>query len=131
MVASLNQAVAPRELGYETIQYICARVTAVAGGTTQLVKIGSIPIGSVIVGIHNRTATTFAGGTPLLTIGSNASAYNNLNATLSEAAGSELVQPLTAFGGPLATDVEFWASMSGGATSGDAVISIWFIKPLV
>jgi hypothetical protein len=131
MVTTLNQSTPARESGYEGVQYICARVTATSVAAMN-VKIGTLPAGSVIVAIFNRVITAFAGGTPLLTVGSNGPAtYDNLNATMLEAAGSELLQSLATFPAPLAVDTDIFARLSGGpVTAGDAVIAIWFIKPL-
>lgn len=132
MVTTLNQSTPARESGYEGVQYICGRVTP--GSVNALnVKIGTLPAGSIPVAIHNRVVTAFAGGTPLLTIGSNGPAtYDNMNATMLEAAGSELLQPLATFAAPLAVDTDIFARVSGGTplTAGDTVISVWFIKPL-
>jgi hypothetical protein len=131
MVTTLNQGTPARESGYEGVQYICGRVTA-ASVAAMNVKLGTLPAGCIPVAIHNRVITAFAGGTPLLTVGSNGPAtYDNLNATMLEAAGSELLQSLATFTAPLAVDTDIYARLSGGpVTAGDAVISVWFIKPL-
>lgn len=131
MVTSLNQSTPARESGYESVGYICVRI-APGSVNALLTKIGSIPAGACIIGISNRVNVAYAGGTPLLTIGSNATAYNNLNATLLEAQGSELVMPLAAFANPLTADTDFYANLTGGTpfTAGDGVIAILFIKPL-
>lgn len=134
MVTSLNQSTPARESGYEGVQYICTRITP-AGVTAQAYKIGTIPVGSLPIFISNRVVTALAGGTPLLTVGSNvgavASSYNNLNATLAEAAASELLQPLATFPSPVAADTDIYVAISGGPiTAGDVIVSIGFIKPL-
>lgn len=131
MVTSLNRGTPAREAGYEMGQYCCARVAAVAGGATQLSKIGKIPAGAIITAVHSKVTTAITGGTPVLSVGTFADPGNDdLVATMAEAAGSELLQPLAAFVQPLVADTEFYAAISGGATAGEAYVTIAFIKPL-
>jgi hypothetical protein len=109
-------------------------------GTANLpvVKIGTIPKDSVIIGISNTVATAITGGTPVLGIGSVAAGgavpavggTGNVNIVMSEAAATEWLMPLAGTAGPLAADTDFYVGTSGGATAGDAVVSIHFIKPL-
>src|SRR5262245_1482018 len=131
MVTTLLNRPAAREAGYQMAQYIAKRVQADAGGAALNVSIGVLPAGSIITGILSRIATVFAGGTPLLTIGSNSATFDNINATIAETTlGSESLLPLGTFTLPLAADTEVFARISGGATSGDGYIVINFIKPL-
>jgi hypothetical protein len=129
MVTTLNRSTPAREAGYEMVQYIAARVTARADAAVVRQSLGTIPAGAIIHGIINRVGTAFTGGTPLLTVGSNANA-DDLNATMSEAAAVEALVPLTATAGPLVNDTEFFARLSGGATAGDGYVAILFLKPL-
>jgi len=129
MVTSLNNRPAARDFGYESAQYICARIQANAGGATVNKSVGMIPAGALVVNIYTRVATIFAGGTPALVVGSNSPAFNNL-ANPAEAQGSEDLMPLATFANPLTADTEIFASLSGGATSGDAYVAVQFLKPL-
>ena len=138
MVTTLLQRSSSREIGYEMAQYIATRFTVT--GTNPSQKLGTLPAGSVIMGIMSRVITAVAGGTPVLAVGAvptgtaaptfALSAPNTLNVTMAEAAGSELVFPTTDIAQPLATDYDVYVGTSGGVTSGDAVVAVLFIKPL-
>jgi hypothetical protein len=128
MVTTLLNRPAAREAGYEMTQYIAKRVQALASGATVVVSVGVVPAGAIIVNIHSKVVTAFTAGT--LTVGSNATTYDNLVAAITEtAAGSENLLPLTTIVQPLAVDTEFFASLVGAAV-GDGYIAIQFIKPL-
>lgn len=129
MVTSLNTTKAAREAGYEMAQYIAGRITALAAGTTVNVQIGTIPAGAIITHIISKVATAFTGGTPALGLGV-ASGGTTLQSTMAEAAGSEQVFPAAAIVMPLAAPTEVWATISGGATAGDAYIVVHFVKPV-
>lgn len=139
MVTSLNNRSSARELGYETIQYICARLTMSGTANLPVVRVGTIPAGAVIVAISNTVVTAITGGTPVLGLGSVAAGgtvpavggSGNINIVMTEALGSEWLQPLASVAGPLTVDTDFYVGTSGGATAGDAVVAIYFIKPLV
>lgn len=142
MVTSLNRGTSAREAGYEMMQYIAARIGPITADT--IVKVGTVPAGAVITSIASRVVTAIAGGTPVFNLGGTAAGVALpanpptgtaiLNVTLAEAAGSELVVPVTQSSGPLvmpfATDVDIYATTSGGTTSGDAYIVVSFAKPL-
>jgi hypothetical protein len=140
MVASLNRGIPAREAGYEMMQYISSRLTLVAADSPANVKIGTIPAGSVITGISSRVATAVTGGTPVLAVGGVSSgaaaptfplsAGNTLNATIAETAGSEWLLPTANITQPLANDLDVYVGTSGGATAGDVVVAVFFIKPL-
>jgi hypothetical protein len=127
MVTSLNRGNPARETGYEMVQYIAGRVTL--AGADVNVKVGTLPAGSIILWVHSKVVTAITGGTPVLAVGV-ASGGSTLVATMAEAAGSELLQPLTTVVQPLAADTDIWAGTSGAATAGDAVITVGFCKPL-
>jgi hypothetical protein len=127
MVTTLNVGKPAREAGYEMLQYICGRVTVVTSGTDVNVKIGAVPAGSVIVAISNTVVTAVTVGT--LQIGT-ASGGAQVTATLSEALAREWVTPLTTLVMPFAVDTDIWAGTTGGATAGDTIIAVYFIKPL-
>lgn len=129
MVTSLNSQVPAREAGYQMSAYVAGRITAVAAGTTINVKIGRLPAGAIITHIVSRVATAFTGGTPALGLGT-ASAGTQIQATMAEAAGSEIVFPAASLVLPLTADTDVWATISGGATAGDAYIVVFFAKPI-
>jgi len=129
MVTSLNTKTAARDANEQQIAYIACRLTAAAGGGTIQAKVGALPAGAVIVGIHSRVFTTFAGGSPVLAVGQ-VGVYNDLATGIALTAGGVLTQPLTTIAQPLAADTEVWCQVTGGATAGDAVFSVWFMKPL-
>jgi hypothetical protein len=128
MVTSLNNRTAGREIGYEVVQTIAGRVT-LAGGDVN-VRIGTVPAGSLIVGVFSRVVTAITGGTPALGVGV-ASGGNTLSGALAVTAGSTFAAPATTTGGPLAADTDIWlGTAAGGATAGDAVGGVMFIKPI-
>lgn len=131
MVSQLNNTVSARDAGYNMVQYISGRISA-TGATTVTKKIGKIPAGSIITNINSRIVTAFSGGTPLLTLGElGDSGLDNLVAAINEATAlSESLVPQTNITMPLTADTEFWASLSGTATAGDAYLTISFIKPV-
>lgn len=132
MVTSLNRSTPAREAGYEMKQYICARHT-LTGTDLPVTKIGTVPAGAVITSINLRVVTAVTGGTPVLGIGTTAALIGgsgNINAVLSEAAGSENVVPTATVAQPLAGDTDLFIGTTGGATAGDVVVAVEFIKPL-
>lgn len=130
MVTTMLNRTPAREAGYEMAQYIAKRIQANAGGAVVSVSIGVIPAGAIITNVYSKVVTAITGGTPALTVGSNSPAYDNLVATMAEAAGSEDLMPLATIVQPLVADTEFFANVGGGATAGDAYVAIQFIKPL-
>ena len=128
MVASLNRTTVAREAGFEMVQYISGRLT-LTGADTPQVKIGTLPAGAVILGLHTRVVVAVTGGTPVLQWGV-ASGGGTLNAVVAEAAGSELVQTSATVAQPLAADTDVWLGTSGGATAGDVIGTVMFVKPL-
>jgi hypothetical protein len=130
MVTSLNSNVPAREAGYEMAQYISKRIAA-DGSVNTAVRVGTIPIGSMITQIFSKVTTAFIGGTPLLTLGQFGDAgLDNLVVAMAETAGSEVVQALTTITQPLTADLDVWANIGGTATAGEAYIAIEFIKPI-
>lgn len=129
MVSQLNSATPARESGYEGVQYIAGRITAVAAGTSVAVKIGTIPAGAIITQINSRVATAITGGTPVLSMGT-ASGGTQVQSVFAEAAGSEIVFPASSLTLPLAADTDIWANITGGATAGDAYVAVQYIKPI-
>jgi hypothetical protein len=137
MVSQLNSRTVAREVGYEMVQYISARLTLTAADTP-VVKVGTLPAGSIPIWITSRVATAVTGGTPVLGIGSVAAGgavpsvgtSGNVQNVMAEAAGSEMVFPLAALTLPLTVDTDIYVGTSGGATAGDVYVAIGFIKPL-
>jgi hypothetical protein len=130
MVSSLNTGSAARSVGYNVLEVIATRIQAVAAGSTVTARIGKIPAGSIIARVHSRVAVAITGGTPVLSVGSLGDAgLDDVVATMAETAGSEDLQPLTAFVNPLTSDKELYASIAGGATAGDAWVSVEFFRP--
>lgn len=127
MVTSLNQGLPAREIGYQVAQYICGRVTL--AGADANVKIGRLPAGAVITDIKSRVVTAITGGTPVLAVGT-ASGGSQVQGTMAEAAGSESLVPVAGLVMPLAAATDIWVGTSGGATAGDAIVSVQFITPL-
>jgi hypothetical protein len=139
MVASLNQSTPARDTGYEGVQYICATLT-MAAANLPVQKVGTIPAGAMVLSVNARITTVFAGGTPVLGVGSVAAG----GAAPAVGASGNVFQPITStptqtsttnvpsvtVAQPLAVDTDFYVGCTGGATSGAAVIAIAFIKPL-
>jgi hypothetical protein len=133
MVTSLNQGNPAREIGYEMLQYICGR-NVITANATPPTKIGTLPAGSVIVGISSRVVAAVTGGTPAFGIGTTPATVGTAGTIVSamaEAAGSEWLLPLSTFVMPLTVDTDVYAgALTGGGTVGDVIITVFFIKPL-
>jgi|SRR5678815_1578357 hypothetical protein len=131
MVSQLNSNTTAREAGYEMMQYIMGRVTAVTGGTAVTTKIGTLPIGAVIQGINTRVVTAYATAAAMgVTVGGSGTTPNNIASGLSTIAAS-FVQALTNVTQPLTADLDVWAQITSGASAGDQYISVWYTKPVV
>jgi hypothetical protein len=137
MVANLMTKSPARDAFNNAVQAISARHTLTAADTPTT-KVGTLPAGSIILGIFSRVGTAVAGGTPVLGIGSVAAGgavpavgtTGNVQGVMAEAAGSELVFPLAALALPLTVDTDIYVGTSGGATSGDVYVTVVFIKPI-
>lgn len=138
MVSQLNVRSSARDIQYEMVQYIAGRLTMSGTADLPVVKIGTIPAGSVILWIASRVAVAVTGGTPVLGLGSVTAlgavpavgGSGNVQTVMSEAAGSELVFPLAALALPTTTDLDIYAGTTGGVTAGDVYITVGFIKPI-
>ncbi len=129
MVSQLNRGTPARDQGYEMIQYIAGSIVADAGGAAVNVKLGTIPAGAIILQANSRVQTAITGGTPVLGLGT-ASGGTQIQGVMSEAAGSEVVFPAAGIVLPLTADTDVWATLTGGATAGQAFIAVSFIKPV-
>jgi len=129
MATSLNRGVPARDAGYQMVQYIGGRIQAAAGGGAVNVKLGTLPAGSIMLAAYSKVATAITGGTPVLALGT-ASGGTQIQGTMAEAAGFEVVLPAGTLAGPLTADTDVWAGISGGATAGDAYIVVLFAKPI-
>jgi hypothetical protein len=131
MVSQLNNRNPAREQGYEMMQYIAGRITAVSGGTAVTQKIGTIPSGAIITGIHSRVVTAYSTAASMaVVIGASSATPNDMASVLNTAAGGTFVQMLATQSQPLTADLDVWAQITSGATAGDSYISVWFEKPL-
>lgn len=131
MVSQLNSNTTAREAGYEMMQYIAGRLTAVTAGTAVTTKIGTLPQGAIIQGINSRTVTAFATAAAMgITVGASGTTPNNIASGLTTIAGS-FVQALTNITQPLTADLDVWGQITSGASAGDQYISVWFTKPNV
>jgi len=132
---SLFDANTPAREGYLTaVQYVCGRHTLTAADTPANTKIGRIPAGALITGITSRVVTAITGGTPVLGVGTSTATVGtngNLNAVMAEAAGSENLVPSTTVAQPLAADTDIYVGTTGGATAGDVIVAVTFMKPLL
>lgn len=133
MVTSLNRGTPAREMGYEVMQYISGRNVITADATAPT-KVGTLPIGSVIVGIASRVVTAVTGGTPAFGIGTSPATVGTAGTVvtaMAETAGSEWLTPLASFVMPLTADTDIYiGALTGGGTAGDVIIAVFFIKPL-
>lgn len=129
MVTTLNSRTTARDIGYEMMQYITARITAGAGGAI-VQRVGTVPSGAIITGVHNRVVTAYATAAAInIGIGQSAN-FSDLASGLASTAGGVLTQPLATIAQPLTADLDLWAQIGSGATAGDSYISVWFQKPL-
>lgn len=128
MVTSLNTRSTAREAGYEMMQYITGRITATSGAITQ--RLGTIPSGSLITGVHTRVATAVASAAAMAINIGQSGIFSDLASGLSTAATGVLSQPSGTIANPLTADLEVWGQITSGATAGDAYISVWFQKPV-
>jgi hypothetical protein len=121
-----------REVGPSGIQYVCGRHTLTAADTPANTKIGRIPAGCLITVISSRVVTAVTGGTPVLGIGTTTATVGtngNLNAVMAEAVGSENLVPSATVAQPLASDTDIYVGTTGGATAGDVIIAVGFVRP--
>ena len=122
-----------RDLGTAVVQYVCGRHTLTAADTPAATKIGRLPAGAMICEISSRVVTAVTGGTPVLGIGTAPTLVGtngNIQAVMSEAAGSESVMASATVAQPLAADTDIWVGTTGAATAGDVIVAVQFIKPL-
>ena len=122
MVTSLNRTKAAHDFQYQAVNYLRGTVTAVAAGTAQAVQIGTLPAGAVVLAIYSRVPTAVTGG-GTLSVGTTSGGVDIL-AAIAETAGNEALLPLTAYGGPLASDTEVWLNISATATAGTATVTV-------
>ena len=138
MVANLMTNTPARDPFNNGVVAIVGRHTLTAADTPAATKIGTIPAGAMILSISSRVITAVTGGTPVLGIGSVAAGgavpavggTGNVQTVLSEAAGSETVFPLAALTLPPTTDIDIYVGTSGGATAGDVIVAVLYVKPL-
>lgn len=123
MVSQLNRAAVARDIGYEWIQFCCARIVADPGGADVVKLVGKIPVGAVVLAVCSRVVTAITGGAAVVTVGDPV-------ATLAQGAGSEILMPDASMAMPLATEMEFYATIGGGATAGAAYVAVLFVKPI-
>jgi hypothetical protein len=115
------------------IQYVAGRYTLISAGNPAAVKIGRMPAGAMVLGIHSRVLTAVTGGTPVLGVGTAANLVGtngNLNAVMAEAAGSEILAPNTTLAQPLVADTDIWVGTTGGASAGDVLVAVAYILPI-
>lgn len=120
-----------RDVGNTGIQVICGRHTLTAADIPAATKIGRVPAGAIITGISSRVVTAVTGGTPVLGVGTTAALVGtngNLNAVMAEAVGSENLVPSATVAQPLAADTDIWIGTTGGATAGDVIAAISYVK---
>jgi len=133
MTTTLMTNTPAREAGYEMMQYISGRNVITADATAPT-KIGTLPAGSVIVGISSKVVTAVTGGAPAFGIGTTAATVGTAGTivtTMAEAAGSEWLLPLSSVVMPLAADTNVYiGALTGGGTAGDVIITVFFIKPV-
>jgi hypothetical protein len=130
MVSQLNNRTPAREAGYEMMQYIAGRITAVSGGGAVVQKIGTLPAGALIQSINSRVVTAFGTAAAMgVTLGQSGT-FSDIASGLNTAAGGTTLQWLATVSQPLTADLDVWAQITSGATAGDSYISVWFEKPL-
>lgn len=130
MVTSLNRGTPAREAGYEMMQYIAARLTATSGGAAITQKVGTLPAGAVVTGVHSRVVTAYATAAAMgISLGQSGT-FSDFASGLNTAAGGTRLEMLATVSQPLTADLDVWAQISSGATAGDSYISVWFQKPM-
>lgn len=128
MVSQLNARTVARDAGYEMMQYITGRITAVSGAITQ--KIGTLPQGAIIQGVNHRVVTAYATAAAMgIVVGQSGTLPADIASGLNTIAAS-FVMALTNVAQPLTADLDVWAQITSGATAGDSYISVWFSKPV-
>jgi len=130
MVTSLFVKTPAREQGYEMTQYVAGRVLALAAGTTVNQKIGTVPAGSLLLGVTTRVVTAITGGTPTLGVGITSGGVE-VATGIAVAAGSVNTVPLATLAMPFTADTDIYVQIGGGATAGDVIAVVQFVKPLV
>jgi hypothetical protein len=131
MVTQLNRGTPAREILYEVVQYLAARLTL--SGADTFVKVGTLPTGSVLLNINTRVITAISGGTPVLGVGTtstNIGGTGDIATGISVATGSVQTFPLAALAMPFTAPQDVFVGTSGGSTAGDTVVVVAFVKPL-
>lgn len=130
-MASNIQNKPARELELQVVHYLRIKVNFNDAGISAGVAKQWLPQGAIIIGTDVHVATAFNGTTPVLTIGTNATAYDNIvGATFAEGA-SGLTQNIAPTGtalGPLAADVRVFAKFTATTpTTGVATFIVRFV----
>ena len=120
MVTALFRQTPARDAGYNMTQYVIGRVAANPSGAEVNALIGKLPMGAVITCIASRVVTAINGAVDV--------DPENLVAVLGTSVGSQLLVPDPGIAMPLLSDTEFYANISGGATTGLAYVVIWYFK---
>lgn len=121
-----------RQYPYQMVHYLRKEVNYNDTGIASGVKMGTLPSGAQIVDVVANVVTTFnAGGTNVLTVGTNSTAYDNIAAAADINEGSATGQrTTTGIGLELTADadvyVKFTETAGAGslATQGKAVLVV-------
>src|SRR5574337_1349801 len=113
----------PRQTQFQQVHYFRKRFNWNDAGIGTGVYIGTVPAGSIIVGTDYYVDTAFnAGTTNVVTVGGNASSYNDVLATPTNTTGTlgQNVAPTGSSKGPLAADLDLFAMYTSTGTAPSA-----------
>ena len=118
-----------RTLPLQAVAYERFTLRATAPGAAAGLKVGTLPAGAMITDIVARTGAAFNGTTPSVTVGTNATAYDNLAAAGNIAVTANTSSRVTTgMGQIMAADTPVFAKLGGtGATAGEVAIVIAFV----
>jgi len=129
MVANLMTNTPARDAFTNAVQSIAGRITG-AGADIQ-VQIGTLPAGALILGTNTNVETVIGGTAPVFNVGTTPTGAQIASA-IALTAGTVVTPPVAALANPIAADTPVYANISGGGatTSGDAYVTVQFIKPV-
>lgn len=129
MVANLMTYVPARDAFSVAVQSINGRITG-AGVDPTVVQIGTLPAGALILSINTNVETVIGGTAPVFNVGT-APSGAQIASAIALTAGTVVTPPVAALVNPLAAETPVYATISAGGvtTSGDAYVTVQFVKP--
>ena len=127
-----------RDASNNAVQAIVGRHTLTAADTPASTKIGTLPAGSLVIGIASRVVTAITGGTPVFGVSYVATVARRRQSVrpaicrtcLPKRPAAKWCSRWQQLVLPLTTDIDIYIGTTGAATAGDAIVAVLFVKPL-